>query len=187
VDEEEDAFIGSTAEGRKVRFDVGRDFGAVIGYEVRVSVIADAGEGEYLGEWYLDEDQAEGLGRTLLEEASVVRGLNEQRRIRLEESRRQHEEGWAEELPKLRAEGFEIEAPELGALRLTGNLPTGERFVFTCAETTCRLSLQLADGRLQEWEEGVELEGARHAAWMLPKDAARVLRSMVKNRPPSLR
>ena len=85
---EEDAFIGSTAEGRKDRFIVGRDFGVITGYEVRITIV----EGSEGRDWYLDQDQAEGLGRGLLEEASVVRGLNEQYRARREELLRQREE-----------------------------------------------------------------------------------------------
>jgi hypothetical protein len=184
VDEEEDAFIGSTAGGRTVRFIVGRDFGTITGYEVRVTIV----EGNEERDWYLDQDQAEGLGRVLLEQASVVRGLDEPYRARQEEWRRQREEGWAEELPKLQHQGFKVETPKLGPVLLVGYLPTGERFVFTCAEKTCRLSLQLSDGGSQEWEEEVVgLEGEHHARWMLPNEAVRVLRSMVKNRPPLLR
>jgi hypothetical protein len=94
-----------------------------------------------------------------------------------------------------------------GGYAMVGYLPTGERFVFTCAEKTCRLLLQLSDGGSQEWEEEVlptlapalgrrsqeweeevvGLEGEHHARWMLPNEAVRVLRSMVKNRPPLLR
>ena len=93
--------------------------------------------------------------------------------------------GWAEELPKLQHEGFKVEIPKLGPVLLVGYLPTGEHFAFTCAEKTCRLSLQFADGRSQEWEEEVVgLEGDQHARWMLPNEAVRVLRSMIKNRPP---
>ena len=160
---------------------MGRDFGVIIGYEVRVTIV----EGSEDREWYLDQDQAEGLGRVLLEEASVVRGLNEQHQTRQEEFRRSREEGWAEELPKLQHEGFKVETPKLGPVLLVGYLPTGERFAFTCAEKTCRLSLQLPDGRSQEWEEDVVgLEGEHHARWMLPNQAVGVLLSMVKNRPP---
>ena len=158
------------------QFDVGRGYGTVSGYYVLLSTSDERQD------WALDPEEAERLGRMLLDEAATVRALNRVQEAYKAEWRQVREVEWARLAPELEAEGFDLDPPQAGAVYLSGRLPSGEPFEFACDEHTCWLVTDPGTKASRRWETTVELDGTRHARWMLPYEAVEVLRQLVERR-----
>jgi hypothetical protein len=141
--------------------------------------------GQDYREWDLSPKAARALATWLSEEADIADRLTGEQRERSERWREEREQGWSVAIPRLRDDGFSVTKPNpIGRARLEGQLPDGAAFVLDFdSERSCRLEApDPVTGVAGVWEAEPNLDGSRHARWMLPDQVERCLRELVAER-----